>query len=123
MVSIRWWLLGGKACGALLLFLAIWAPGQADEAEEEYPHLLLGNPSKATDDKGKKDNYLMKKKHFALSYNNSTGTPNWVSWRLTKDDMGDEPRRKFDADSSLPSGFTVIEHKDYTGSGYDRGHV
>jgi DNA/RNA endonuclease G (NUC1) len=48
-------------------------------------HLALGNPSNA----GKNpDNYLMVKPQYALSYNNSKGTPNWVSWELNKSYLG-----------------------------------
>ena len=91
---------------------------------EAYPHLLLGNPSKATDDPREKDNYLEKKPYFALSYNSSKGTPNWVSWRVTKADLGDAPRKlQFDPDSDLPKGFRHVTHKDYNGSGFDRGHL
>src|SRR5947209_6364844 len=49
-------------------------------------HLALGNPSGATDDPAHRDNYLMRKPYFALSYNNSKGTANWVSWRLEEED-------------------------------------
>jgi len=31
-------------------------------------------------------------KYFALRYNNDKGTPNWVSWRATKEDLGDARR-------------------------------
>jgi len=47
-----------------------------------------------------------------------------VSWHLTKEHFGDAPRkRKFDPDTTLPSGFTRITHEDYTNSGFDRGHM
>ena len=65
----------------------------------------------------------MVKKYFALSYNNSKGTPNWVSWRLTADDIGSAPRVAFYPDEDLPTGFVRITPKDYTGSGFDRGHM
>jgi endonuclease G, mitochondrial len=89
-----------------------------------YPHLLLGNPTRASEDPGEKDNYLEKKPYFALSYNSSKGTPNWVSWRVTKADLGDAPRKlQFDPDTDLPRGFRHVAHKDYNGSGFDRGHM
>src|SRR2546430_1413772 len=64
------------ATGAILGFTSSRA--------DDYPHLKMGNPSKADE---AKDNYLMKKEFFALSYNDGKGTPNWVSWRLVKDDF------------------------------------
>jgi endonuclease G, mitochondrial len=86
--------------------------------------LLMGNPSQASPDPSLKDNFLMNKEFFALSYNNSKGTPNWVSWHLTREDFGDAPRkRQFAPDETLPSGFTRITHRDYTNSGFDRGHM
>jgi endonuclease G len=88
------------------------------------PHLLLGNPSGAGTDPANRDNYLMLKPWFALSYNNANGTANWVSWRLTRADLGDAPRKQiFDPDSELPRGFNVVTHRDYSGSGFDRGHL
>ena len=45
-------------------------------------HLTFGNPSNATDDTAQKQNYLMIKNGYALSFNGVTGNPNWVSWHL-----------------------------------------
>lgn len=87
-------------------------------------HLVLGNPSAAREDARDKNNYLMVKKQFALSYNNSKGTPNWVSWRLVRGDLGDAPRPPdFEPDKALPQGFSRIFSQDYSGSGFDRGHM
>jgi len=87
-------------------------------------NMLLGNPSGAVADPASRDNYLMVKRHYALSYNDSKGTPNWVSWRVTKYDLGDAPRkRQFDPDGDLASGFYRVTHRDYTGGGFDRGHM
>jgi endonuclease G len=86
--------------------------------------MLLGNPSGATADPANRDNYLMLKPYFVLSYNNGKGTANWVSWRVTAADLGDAPRKQvFDPDATLPAGFKVVTHKDYSGSGFDRGHL
>jgi endonuclease G len=88
------------------------------------PNLLLGNPSGATSDPANRNNYLMVKPFYALSYNDASGTPNWVSWRVTRADLGSAPRKQvFDPDATLPPGFKVITHGDYTGSGFDRGHL
>ncbi len=82
---------------------------------------LLGNPSNAGTDP---DNFLLIKPYFVGSYNNAKGTPNWVSWRLTKDDLGDTPRRdKFSTDLTLPPLLNRVSEKDYTNSGFDRGHL
>ena len=86
------------------------------------PQMLLGNPSKANSSDS--NNYLMLKPYYALSYNDADGIPNWVSWRVTQADLGTAPRKPtFDADTTLPLGFNVVAHKDYSGSGFDRGHL
>ena len=59
--------------------LVILAAGLAAQVLASSPHLTLGNPSQATADTSQKDNFLMEKPFFALSYNNSKATPNWVS--------------------------------------------
>src|SRR5438093_2056873 len=86
--------------------------------------MLLGNPSGATADGADRNNYLMIKPFFCLSYNDSTGTPNWVSWRVTRENLGNAPRQlQFDSDATLPPGCYRVIHKDYSGSGFDRGHL
>lgn len=85
-------------------------------------HLALGNPSNAnTTDP---NNYLMEKPQYALSYNRSKGIPNWVSWQLNQNWLGSVDRKNdFRPDSSLPSGWYQVRPSDYTGGGYDRGHM
>lgn len=101
------------------LLFAAWAlPVHGQSA-----NLTMGNPSQAKADASQKDNFLMEKDFFALSYNNSKGTPNWVSWRLVKTDLGTAPRFQFHPDEDLPTGFNQITPKDYTGGGFDRGHM
>jgi endonuclease G len=98
--------------------------GGATTSGQQSIHLALGNPSDATTDGKDKDNYLMVKPYFALSYNNAKGTPNWVSWHLSQGDLGKAPRKqRFDTDTELPDGFTRITHGDYTDTGFDRGHM
>jgi endonuclease G len=87
---------------------------------ESSPHLALGLPV----DADQSDAYLMDKGVFVLSYNRAHHAPNWVAWRLTKDDLGDEERtNEFRADEDLPTGFLRIKPTDYARSGYDRGHM
>lgn len=86
-------------------------------------HLTMGNPSGATQDPADADNFLMIKDQYCLSYNNTNGGPNWVSWHLTATDIGDESRGDFRADDSLPEDFKMVTKADYTGTKFDRGHV
>ncbi len=92
--------------------------------QSSVDHLALGNPSQARVVLANSNNYLMKKPQFALSYNRSKGIPNWVSWQLDQTWLGDIDRRNdFRADQSLPAQWEKVEPRDYTRSGYDRGHM
>ncbi len=88
-------------------------------------HLALGNPSGAVSDPGQPANYLISRDQYALAYHRDRGTAIWVSWHLQASDLGDVERYSgpFIPDSSLPSGWYQVRHGDYTGSGYDRGHM
>lgn len=93
-----------------------------EEAQRTY--LALGNPSGATSSVSNADNYLMVNNAYALSYNNSRGTANWVAWRISEADFGvAERQNNFRPDPMLPKNFTRITPSDYTGSGFDRGHL
>lgn len=70
-------------------------------------HLTLGNPSGASASVGNPDNYLMVKPQYALFYNRSKGTANWVSWQLNKSWLGHMDRQNdFRPDDTLPEGLT-----------------
>ena len=60
---------------------------------------------------------------YTLSYNQYYKNPNWVAWELTREETKGETERydKFLPDPDLPEPRVV--HKDYTKSGYDRGHM
>ncbi|NCJ05336.1 DNA/RNA non-specific endonuclease [Synechococcales cyanobacterium C] len=122
--KVRWTAAQLKALGALLLLVVLllayllWQQPWAIPSE----HLAMGNPSGAS--VSTPNNYLMQKPQYALSYNNSTRIPNWVSWQLNTDWLGDAPRQNdFRPDESLPRGWYQVVPQDYTGSGYDRGHM
>ncbi len=87
-------------------------------------NLLLGNPSGAVHDTAEPNNYLIERPQYALSYNRDNGIPNWVSWQLTKKDLGEAKRSPtFTADGTLPDSWYRVSLDDYTGTGYDRGHM
>ena len=86
--------------------------------------LPFGNPTNATADPSNADNYLIVRESAVISYNNSRGTANWVAWRTRARDLGESiPRSMFEPDPALPKGFRRIGYYDYSGSGYDRGHL
>lgn len=84
-------------------------------------HLAFGNPSNAANEP---DNFMIVGEGSVLSYNDSRGSSNWVSWRTTRADLGNSiPRPDFRPDLRLPRGFRSIGYYDYSGSSYDRGHL
>ena len=86
--------------------------------------LAFGNPSNATLDPGNEENFLIVGESYVLSYNNQRGTANWVSWKTTRADVGPTiPRPDFRPDPRLPGWYKRIGQYDYSGSGYDRGHL
>lgn len=89
----------------------------------ESVHLLLGNPSEAVPDVNTPDNFLIARPQYALSYNRDKSIANWVSWQLNRSWLGTLPRGQFAPDTSLPSGWYQVTPADYTGSGFDRGHL
>jgi endonuclease G, mitochondrial len=87
------------------------------------PNLLLGNPSAAIALFADPQNYLIARPQYVLSYNRDRGIPNWVSWQLNVSWLGSLPRLPFQTDASLPADWYRVTTDDYTGSGFDRGHV
>lgn len=101
-----------------VIFLTINAPSGTDDP------LLFGNPSNATADIASENNYLMFKPQYTLSYNRSKATPNWVAWRLDSSWIGTTQRQDdYRPDPALPAGWYQVLDTDYSGSGYDRGHM
>jgi len=93
------------------------------ENPNQDPNLLLGNPSGATASLSTPTNYLLVKPQFTLGYNAQRGTPTWVSWHLSKVEMGSAPRQDdFRPDPALPRQFYQVTSKSYSGSGFDKGH-
>ncbi|GAA4435408.1 hypothetical protein GCM10023188_27360 [Pontibacter saemangeumensis] len=97
------------------------APQQPLTLEEEQ--LLLGNPSEATTSESNYNNFLMLKPQYTLSYSRDRGTPNWVSWHVSREWMGNAARQdNFRSDPKLPEGWYRVTASSYSGSGFDRGH-
>lgn len=86
--------------------------------------MQTGNPSNATADAGNHAHYLIQRPQYALDYNDTTREPNWVAWDYTTADSGSAGRSPvFFQDTTLPAGFYQVLPTDYSGSGYDRGHM
>jgi endonuclease G len=87
-------------------------------------NLALGNPSNATQNPSNADNYLLQNNYYALSYNRGKAIANWVSWKLTAADLGKASRQNdFRPDERLPENWEKVTPYDFSGSGFDRGHI
>lgn len=106
---------------ALALFAAI---PQARAVIDATLQMQLGNPSGATTDTNNHDHYLIQRTVEAIDYSDNYGAPNWASWDLTASDLGSSGRTSsFYTDTNLPANFYQVSTGDYSGSGYDRGHM
>jgi endonuclease G len=102
----------------------IFSSKVAQSQSSVSPHLMMGNPSNAVTSTSYPTNYLLVKSQYAVSYNNNKRTPNWVSWQLNSSWLGSTPRQDdFRADTTLPSTWYRVSASDYSGSGFDRGHM
>lgn len=88
-------------------------------------NLALGNPSDATTNIIEQENYLMELPQYVISYSRSRGTPNWVSWYLNEEWLGNTSRQDdFRPNDALPPDWYRVDQNDYNYSlgGFDRGH-
>ena len=85
---------------------------QAVLSQIEIPRLLNGQPEQ-----------LIEHVAYTVSYNPQRRIPNWVAYCLEKEEVsGDNPRSNKFLPDPLVEGDAVVT-KDYSGSGYDRGHM
>jgi endonuclease G len=116
-------------CGLALTAAAVAPPLASQECgkQEVNRNITFGMPvgpaGEAKADPKQRENYLIARPQFVLSYNDTTKTPNWVSWQLVKSDVGKVPRGPFVEDKELPPGFTRVTPKTYASGGFDRGHM
>jgi DNA/RNA endonuclease G (NUC1) len=83
-------------------------------------HLEFGTPTDGTPG----NELILTKPQFALSYSQTRGGPNWVSWNLNATQFGGAERCNcFLADMQLPDSIYRVVTSDYTGSGFSRGHM
>jgi DNA/RNA endonuclease G (NUC1) len=70
---------------------------------------------------------IIARKQYTISYNPQLGGPNWVSWDLSATHLGTRNRCNcYSADTALARlgfGQFMYNTADYTGGGYDRGHM
>jgi endonuclease G, mitochondrial len=87
---------------------------------EQSPHVAFGVPR----DADPSDEVLLDRGEFVLSYSKVHNGPNWVAWRLSRQDLGRVKRKNhFHADLGLPPDLLRVEPEDFGHSGFDRGHL
>ena len=105
----------------------VWSFTVATGTAPPYPpsvHLTMGNPSGAVSSLSQPNNYLMEKPEYALSYSRDLGRPNWVSWHLSSEWTGTLDRvDTFRPDPQVPPDWYRVQSFDFSGSGFDRGHM
>jgi len=103
-----------------LLFLA----ERAEATIGASLQMQLGEPSAAVPDPNNHDHYLQLHDQYVFDFDDHNGEPDWVSWDLTTTDVGGSGRsNNFLPDPDLPNTFYHVVTTDYSGSGYDRGHM
>lgn len=95
----------------LLLICVLVAPLAAED------NLKFGQPACAGP--------VLDRQYFVICYDAAHRIPAWVGYALTKDDAETKVTKRqggFQADAALPRGQRA-ENADYSGSGYDKGHM
>ena len=72
-----------------------------------------------------KNDLILKRSSYTLSFNKETNIPNWVAWQLDKKKLTEQVSRKgfnFRPDPDIAKSKAVVT-QDYAHSGYDRGHM
>jgi len=82
----------------------------------------FGDPTPAS--AGNPNDLLIARTEYTLSYNESRGTPNWVSYELDSRQIstGQDRCNCFTAEPNVPAALRVYT-TDYTNGGFDRGHM
>ena len=85
-------------------------------------HTTLGIPAPTSTTTP--DAFLSVKADYVVSYNGTRKVPNWVSWELNPSYLGSTGRQDdFRPDDTLPPSEPQAQLTDYSGSGFDRGHM
>jgi DNA/RNA endonuclease G (NUC1) len=93
------------------------APASSYARNDEFGDPTAANGTTAND-------LLIMRPQYTLSYNESRGTPNWVSYELDSRQMvaGQDRCNCFTADPLLPADKQIFT-SDYASGGFDRGHM
>jgi endonuclease G len=96
-----------------------FGPGSG-AALSKHTKLGIPSPSSAADP----NSFLSVKSEYVVSYNGSRKVPNWVSWELNSTYLGSTDRQNdYRPDDTFPASEPQASLADYSGSGYERGHM
>jgi len=85
-------------------------------------HTTLGIPEPATVSDPR--HALLVKPQYVTSFDGTRKVPRWTSWELTTAWLGSTSRSpNFVADAQLPTAIPQASQADYSGTGFDRGHL
>lgn len=111
----------------------VWSFTVSTGTAPPYPssvHLTFGDPGCntiygcAVASTAQPLNFLMDKPEYSVSYNRDRGAPNWVSWHLSDEWVGTLTRvDTFRPDPGVPPEWYRVQSFDFSGSGFDRGHM
>jgi endonuclease G, mitochondrial len=107
----------------LFLVLPSCAGQEPNEPKEANRNVRFGLPTAAKSDPSQREDYLIERPQYVLSYNGKLNRANWVSWSLRKEDLGHATRGTFEPDPLLPRNFAKVISHTYDGCGFDRGHM
>jgi endonuclease G len=94
--------------------------------------MALGNPDAASTNSASRTKFLINQRaQYAISYNDNTHQPNWVSWSYSLDDDGTQARTDaWQTEELLPSGYLKIGTASFgttvnngVTNSWDRGHM
>lgn len=102
---------------AIFIETPVSAPTSIYAKNDEF-----GDPTPATP--ANPNDFLIVRPQYTISYNESRGTPNWVSYELDSRQIvsGQDRCNCFSADQLLPLNKQILT-SDYTSGGFDRGHM
>ena len=85
-------------------------------------HTTLGIPEEAS--VNDPVHALLVKPQYVTSFDSTRKNPRWTSWELTTKWIGNTGRTgTFGPDPQLPTAFPQASNSDYSGSGFERGHI
>ena len=86
-------------------------------------NILFGMPSPAKADPKQREDYLIERPQYSLSYNaQNTRSPTGFAGHCARIDIGKAAREPFSPDPLLPAGIAKVTSHVYDDSGFDRGH-